>query len=494
MNIPKARKSATIPSMDDQTREQLQQLDKDQLIDIILELRDQIVELKAIVQTQNERIKTLEDQLAKNSSNSGKPPSSDGLKKKPRSLREKGKRKTGGQAGHTGRTLKRVEEPDYEVHHAVSTCPECQANLQAVEVERIEKRQVFDIPDMHLEVTEHQGEVKCCPHCQAQVKAPFPEGVERAVQYGHRIQAQATYLTTYQLLPLARTCELFGDFYGHQPSEAFILQAHEAVHAQLQAPLAQIHHQLVHAEVIHNDETGLRVEGKLNWLHVASTPTLTYYGVHPKRGQEALRAVGILPQFKGISVHDGLKAYFQFEQCQHALCNAHHLRELCFVLEQHKQTWAEDMMALLREAKREVEACEPSRSCLPRQRLDDYYRHYDVILQCGLEANPPPEMRPGQRGRQKQSAPKNLLDRLQKHKNPTLAFIADFRVPFDNNLAERDIRMMKVKQKISGTFRTRRGADVFCDIRSYISTVRKQGHNVIEALSQALMQHPFMPT
>lgn len=482
--------------MSEQAREQLRQLNKEQLIDIILDLREQIVKLTAIVQAQNERVKKLEDQVAKNSRNSGKPPSSDGLKKKPRSLREKGKRKTGGQEGHEGRTLKMVEVPDYEMLHAVTTCSECQANLEEVEVERIEKRQVFDIPEVHIEVTEHQGEVKCCPNCRVQVKARFPEGVERAVQYGPRIQAQATYLTNYQLLPLARTCELFGDFYGHQPSEAFILTANEAVHTQLEAPLAQIYDDLVQADVIHNDETGLRVEGKLNWLHVASTPTLTYYGIHQKRGQEAMHAIGILPQFKGISMHDGLASYRQFEQCQHALCNAHHLRELRFVFEQHKQSWAEEMATLLCAAKREVEACKPDQNSLPLARLTHYYEHYDALLQQGFAVNPPPQTPPPEnkkRGRKKQSAPKNLLDRLQKHKSQTLAFIADFRVPFDNNLAERDVRMMKVKQKISGTFRTRRGAEIFCDIRSYISTVRKQGHNVIEALYQALVQRPFMP-
>lgn len=508
--------------MNEQTREQLRQLNKEELIDIVLDLREQVVELKAIVQAQNEqiqaqkeliqeqreqiieltavvqaqseRIKTLEDQVAKNSRNSGKPPSSDGLKKKPRSLREKGKRKTGGQEGHEGRTLKMVEVPDYEELHIVTTCSKCQANLEEVEVERIEKRQVFDVPEVRIEVTEHQAEVKCCPHCQARVKANFPEGVEQPVQYGHRIRAQAAYLTNYQLLPLARIRELFGDFYGHEPSEAFILQASEAIRAHLDAPLAQIYAQLVQSEVIHNDETGLRVEIKLNWLHVASTPTLTYYGVHRKRGQEGMRKIGILPEFKGTSVHDGLASYFKFDQCQHALCNAHHLRELRFVFEQHKQSWAEEMMALLCEAKREVEACEPHENSLSPERLTHYYERYDKLLDEGFKANPPPETpEPKKPGRKKQSAPKNLLDRLQKYKFQTLAFIADFRVPFDNNLAERDVRMMKVKQKISGTFRTRRGAEIFCDIRSYISTARKQGHHVIEALYNALMNRPFMP-
>ena len=472
--------------MDESARNQLRQLEKEQLIDIIFELR-------AVLEGQGKRIQALEDQVAKNSRNSSKPPSSDGLRKKPRSLREKGQRKIGGQDGHEGQTLKMVATPEHQVVHLVTRCSACDANLMDVEALRIEKRQVFDVPEVRLEVTEHQGEVKCCPNCGTQVKATFPKGVERGVQYGRRLQAQAVYLTSYQLLPLARTSELLGDFYGHAPSQAFILESMASLQQHLEAPLARIRAQLVQADVMHNDETGLRVEGKLNWLHVASTKTLTYYGVHPKRGQEAVRAIGLLANFKGVSVHDGYVSYFQFEQCQHALCNAHHLRELRFIAEQYQQTWANGMMQLLCEAKQEVADCDLQNS-LAAERLHEYHRRYDALLTQGFEANLPPETPPPQqRGRKKQSAPKNLLDRLQKYKQETLAFIADFRIPFDNNLAERDVRMMKVKQKISGTFRTRGGAELFCDIRSYLSTLRKQGHSLIQALLDALLGLPLVP-
>lgn len=466
-------------------REQLRQLDKEQLIDIILELRE-------VIQKQEVRIQALEDQIAKNSGNSGKPPSSDGLKKKPRSLREKGKRSSGGQKGHKGKTLEMVSDPDHVVHHALSVCPNCQTNVSAVSVERVEKRQVFDIPEVRIEATEHQGEVKVCPCCERQIKAEFPRGVGRAVQYGERIQAQATYLTMYQLLPLKRTCELFGDFYGHAPSEAIVLGAIEQVHEQIQPTLDVIYRQLVQADVLHNDETGMRVEGKLQWLHVNSTEQLTYYAVHAKRGQKAMRAIGILPQFKGVSLHDGWASYFQFEDCSHALCNAHYLRELRFVEEQYQQTWASEMAQLLRDAKQEVADCVNEQ--LAPARIHAYHQRYEQILQQGFKANPPPDTPPPKkRGRKKQSVPKNLLDRLQQYRQETLAFISDFRIPFDNNLAERDVRMMKVKQKISGTFRTQRGAELFCDIRSYISTVRKQGQQVIQALYHALLGTPFIP-
>lgn len=465
-------------------REQLRQLDKEQLIDIILELRE-------VIQKQEARIQALEDQLAKNSGNSGKPPSSDGLKKKPRSLREKGKRSSGGQKGRKGKTLEMVSNPDHVVHHVLSACPHCQIDVSDVSVKRIEKRQVFDVPEMRIEVTEHQGEVKICPCCEQSIKARFPRDVGRAVQYGKRIQAQATYLTMYQLLPLKRTCELFEDFYGHAPSEAVILAASGQINEQIQPTLKAIYAQLVEADLLHHDETGMRVEGKLQWLHVSSTQHLTYYAVHPKRGQKALRAIGILPQFKGVSLHDGWASYFQFDNCSHALCNAHHLRELRFIEEQYQQAWASEMAQLLCDAKQEIADC--GNDYLAPERCHHYHQRYQQLLQKGFEANPPPDHPPSKkRGRKKQTPPKNLLDRLQKYQQETLAFISDFRIPFDNNLAERDIRMMKVKQKISGTFRTQRGAEMFCDIRSYISTVRKQGQQVIQALYQALLGQPFI--
>jgi len=472
--------------MNEDMRDQLRQLDKEQLIDLIVELRE-------VIRRQEARIQALEDQLARNSGNSGKPPSSDGLKKKPRSLREKGKRKSGGQKGHKGHTLEMVTHPDHSVSHALTTCPHCQTDVSAVSVERVEKRQVFDLPEVRLEVTEHQGEVKTCPCCGEKGKARFPEGVERAVQYGNRIKAQAVYLNTYQLLPLARISELFEDFYGHAPSEALILGTLEQAQQQIQPTLDAIETRLRQSNAVHNDETGMRVEGKLHWLHVTSTEKLTTYTVHQKRGQEAMREIGILPRFKGVSVHDGWASYFQFD-CDHALCNAHHLRELRFIEEQYQQTWASEMAQLLRDAKQEVADCPDEQQSLAPERIAFYHQAYARLLQQGFEANPPPETPPPKkRGRQKQPPPKNLLDRLQKYQQETLAFLSDFRIPFDNNLAERDVRMMKVKQKVSGTFRTQHGAEMFCDLRAYISTARKQGRRVIHALHDALLGQPFVP-
>jgi transposase len=468
--------------------QQLEQLDKETLIAIILELQRQLREQAALIQE-------LRDQLAKNSQNSGKPPSSDGLKK-PRtcSLRKKSGRRSGGQKGHQGHTLKMVEQPDHIQVHEASTCSHCATDLQSVEPCGYEKRQVFDVPPMRIEVTEHQAEVKTCPGCGQQVKGDFPSDVTQPVQYGPRFKAQASYLNNYQFIPLARTCELLGDFYGHMPSEAFVLDANATLVDQTEPSLATIKQQLIAADVAHFDESGLQVEGQLNWLHVASTDQLTYYAVHPKRGQVGMKAVGILPEFEGRAVHDHWKSYFTFDDCQHALCNAHHLRELQFVLDQYDQTWARQMAQLLLDIKDEVQAAPLEQTTLSPELLAHFEQRYDELIAQGLKANPPPaDPPPRKRGRKKQSPPKNLLDRLQQFKPQVLAFMYDFRVPFDNNLAERDVRMVKVKQKVSGAFRTRTGAETFCIIRSYISTVRKQGRNVIDAIHDALTGNPFIP-
>lgn len=483
----------TIPLNLDSKR--LAEIDKDVLIAMIQALQEKVHALELRVAEQAVVIQSLQDQLAKNSQNSSKPPSSDGLKKpRTRSLRQKTGRRSGGQKGHKGHTLQQVDKPDHIEVHSVSRCAHCAADLQGVEACDHEKRQVFDIPPVRIEVTEHQAEIKICPACGQQTKGTFPPQVSQPVQYGPRLKGQATYLNVYQLIPLARTCELLGDFYGHAPAEAFVLESNAVIAEQIEPSLVATKQLLMDAPVAHFDESGLRVKKALNWLHVTSTKLLTYYSVHAKRGQEALDAIGILNQFTGQAVHDHWAPYFNFDHCRHALCNAHHLRELQFIVDQYTQDWAREMADLLREIKAEVETALPNHTALPPERIAHFEARYDELLSQGLQANPPPvDPPPKKRGRKKQSPPKNLLDRLQQRKAEVLAFMHDFRVPFDNNLAEGDIRMVKVKQKVSGTFRTFSGAETFCAVRSYISTARKHRRNVIDVLYDALMGSPFIP-
>lgn len=480
------------PSLTTVTREQLMQLDKEQLVEMLLSALARIERLEQIVAQQNIRIQELEDQLAKNSQNSGKPPSSDGLKKpKTKSLRRPTGRGKGGQKGHQGHTLEMVAEPNYQETYPVTSCPHCAENLSDIAVIGYEKRQVFDLPPVEIEVSEHRVEVKRCPQCHREAKGDFPADVSATVQYGPRLKAQAVYLNQYQLLPWARTCEALGDLYNHQPAEALIQEANRLCQTNIEPSLAQIKEALIAADVAHFDETGIRVEGKLYWLHGAGTDQLTYYAVHAKRGQIGMKAMGILPQFTGRAIHDHLKSYFQFTNCLHGLCNAHHLRELQFIVDQYQQEWAKQIIDLLLTIKNAVDnALETNRSLSP-YRCRQFSQQYDAILADGFQANPLPEST-AKKGRPKQPPAKNLLDRLQKFKLQVLAFMYDFRVPFTNNLAERDVRMVKVKQKVSGSFRTMAGAETFCAIRSYISTVRKHDFNVIDAIFIALCGSPFM--
>jgi len=452
--------------------------------------------VKSIIVGLLEIIQTLQDQLAKNSKNSSKPPSSDGLKK-PRtsSLRKNGIKKNGGQKGHIGHTLEPVENPDHAIVHEVKKCEYCGTSLEDEKATDYEKRQVFDIPPINLGVTEHQAEIKNCPHCGMENKADFPIDVTQLVQYGFRIKSLAAYLNNYHFIPLERTCDLFEDMFGHRPSEAMILQSNSSLAVSVKPVIETIKQQLINSPVTNSDETGFRVGYKGHWLHVTCTENLTNYDVHTKRGKEAMDDIGILPNFEGISVHDHWKPYFKYDNARHSLCNAHHLRELVFIYEQYQQEWAVKMIDLLIEIKEKVDESRPNKDHLDPSKIKGFENKYDEIIEMGLRDNiPPPEEMPkkNKRGRVKQTPAKNLLDRLNNFKEETLRFMYDFRVPFDNNLGERDIRMMKVKQKVSGCFRTFEGAEEFCIIRSYISTARKNNCRVIKAIQDAFKGNPFM--
>ena len=461
-----------------------------------------VVELVTQLEALAERITALEAEkaalrakLGTNSRNSGKPPSSDGpgVKPHPKSQRTPTGRKTGGQPGHSGHTLRLADKPDEVQVHTPSHCQGCGQSLERAPVVRRERRQVLDIPPVKVRVVEHQAETKCCPGCGVETTGAFPAGVDAPAQYGPGAATVAVYLNQEQLLPLERTCAAMADLFGCPIAEGTVESAVAACHEQLVEVEAAIKGQVEGADVAHFDETGLNVGGKSSWLHVASTSGLTFYAAHQKRGREALDDMGVLPSFRGTAVHDGLSSYWQYGDCQHALCNAHHLRELTFVAEQLGQGWAQELKELLLQIKRAVEvAREQGLAALAAATKRAFEARYDALLEAGLKMNPPPEPT-GKRGRPARGKAGNLVDRLREHKEAALAFMEDFAIPFDNNQAERDIRMVKVKEKISGCFRTMSGADRFCRIRGYISTLRKQGIPILSALGQAMAGNPPLP-
>ncbi len=387
----------------------------------------------------------------------------------------------------------RSHHPDRTVVHAPERCAGCGASLAEAPVVGLERRQVIELPAVLVEVVEHQAESRQCP-CGQTCRGSFPQEVAATVQYGPRLRALAVYLNQGQLLPMERITEILADVFGCETfSEGTLARAVEECYKGLAEIESAIKTGVQQARVAHFDETGLEVGGKLHWLHVASTASLTHYGWAAKRGPAGADALGILPEFKGIGVHDGLETYWSYPW-DHALCNGHHLRELTFVEEQFGQAWARDLQALLREMKRAVgEARAGGQARVAAAVEQAFAARYASILATGFTANPAPERPPGTRGRPKRGRVLSLLDRLSTHREAVLRFLHDFAVPFDNNQAERDIRMIKVKEKISGCFRTTTGVDRFCRIRGYISTLRKQGMPILSALGKAIAGNPPMP-
>src|SRR6266849_814754 len=469
---------------------------------------ERIAELEALVarqQLQNEqllavnaelraRVQELEAQLAKDSHNSSKPPSSDGWRRKTKSLRRRSGKATGGQLGHRGETLHQVATPDEVVEHRPAVCAQCQTPLEGEPVVLRERRQVLELPALRLRVREHQAVQVRCPQCQHVSLGTFPAEAPSRAQYGPRLRALSVYLIEQQFVPYGRVRALLADLFGAQLSEGTLVAWVQQGATTLAPVEAELKAALRRAAVLHNDETGVRRAGTLAWAHVASTNRLTHYAIAAKRGTEATDAIGILPGFTGVSVHDGWAPYRHYTQCRHALCNIHHLRELTFVEEQYQQTWATELKALLREMKTAVEEARTSgRRQLPTTTRQVFVARYRKLLAAGHAANPPPERRPRQRGRVKQTPVRNLLERLWLGQDEVLRFLDDLTIPFDNNQAERDLRLLKVQQKVSGCFRSDHGAAAFARLRGYLSTLSKQGLALLAALESVFAGHPLYP-
>lgn len=463
------------------------------------QLKQKIQELETALEVAQQQIAKLTALLNQNSRNSHWPSSRDKSRKKKqtKSLRRKSSKKPGGQKGHQGHTLKMVEQPDEVTVHRPAACQHCQQPFpDEPHTVAVDKRQVHDLPPLQIIITEHQAETLCCPHCNQLSRGTFPHDVIAPVQYGPGIQQLAVYLKAEQYIPYNRTRQFFADLFGLNLSPGTLQNSIARTAQRLRPVVNQIKDALIAGQILHCDESGFYIGGQRRWLHVAATPTLTCYYPHSQRGSKATDAMGILPNFRGTAIHDFWSAYRQYQECQHGLCNVHHLRDLTAVAENDDQSWATRFQWFLLSVKQVVEQARLTEAtALPIEKVTQIERLYDQMIGAALRANPPPPggWPKGKRGRVKKTKPRNLAERLDKHRHEVLAFVYDFKVPFDNNLAERDIRMLKVQQKISGCFRSQDGAEDFCTIRSYLSTMRKQGGSVWLALGSVFSGNILVP-
>lgn len=470
------------------TQASLNQLSHAQKDELILLLQFQVATLQAAMQEMQAVVQELQSRLNKNSRNSSKPPSSDGINKPaPKSLRVAGQNPSGGQKGHAGSTLCQAKQADKVVIHNVpDQCQACQSPLPLSYL--AEKRQVFDLPSLRFEVTEHQAMQAVC-RCGQVHTGEFPEEVRATVQYGPRAQAAMVHLNQNHVVSVKRTAQLMSELFDLPVSQGTVVKCTQAGARILEPTVQRIGQGTIAQGVVHADETGMRVDKTLYWLHVLATDTLTWLGCHPKRGTEAFASFELLQQFQGILVHDGWIAYKALA-CTHALCNAHHLRELTYLFEEQNQAWAGDMIELLRHANHLDNQHCANGQC-PDYDAPEYTSQvrdlrdlYEAILADAQTHNPPAHPT-GKRGRPKQTKAHNLIRRLVDYGDDVWRFMTQVDVPFTNNVAEQAVRMPKVKQKVSGCFRTLAGVQAYCIIRSYCTTLQKQGVNTFEALVAA---------
>jgi transposase len=455
-------------------------------------LNDQETRHQAAIVKLEARISELEKSLGKNSSNSSKPPSSDGLKRTASLRQNTSGRKPGGQPGHVGQTLRPSPTPDLEVSIPLDQCPNCACDLSGQPAEGAETRQVFELPPIALKVTAYVAERKTCPCCQRRSSAAFPAEAAAPTQYGATMRAVMSYLQCAQFLPHERVADVCEDLFGHRPSAGSVVSAVARCAEAVQPCMPAIIISIQAAAVAGADETGVRCANKTNWIHAACTETATLYTHSMKRGLEGIVAGGVLAKYKGNLVHDFWGPYDNLEHCSHSRCGAHLLRELKACGEEKGAEWAGELSATLVDMKKAAaETLASGLSEVAAEKRVALEKRYDEAISKGLAAHPEQAKPVGQRkGKAKQSVERNLLCRMSSKRAEVLRFFHDLRVPFDNNQAERDIRMMKVQQKVSGCFRSVAGAEGFCAIRSYLSTAKKQGLNALAVIKKAFLGNP----
>ena len=467
-------------------REEMLKLDKEEIVDILF----------AIINQQAEKIAELEARLNQNSKNSSRPPSSDGFRKQPKSLRTSSGKKAGGQHGHEGRGLKLMGEPDEVITHTPKECANCPNTVSCCAERKIcDTRYEVDIV-IKTSTTAHQITRVLCPMSNVVLTGSFPENITGTMQYGVNLEALAVSLNTVGMVSVNRTHEILSGVFGVPISTGTVSAMVSDCVQAVAGTVAEIKAALKAEPLINVDETGTRVDKQTVWAHTASTPDLTYIEIHESRGKTGMDAIGILLVFLGTVIHDCWAPYFNYNTVRHGLCNAHLLRELTAVWENTKQKWAQELIELLLEIKGVKEKLSEENSIQNPllyylEHLEKFKSAYDKILAEALLENPVPMREEGQRGKLKRGKTGALIDRLILHKDKYLLFFTDFSVPFDNNQAERDIRMFKVKQKVSGCFRTMQGAKDFAAVTSFVSTAKKRGIPGFQAIKDALMENPF---
>ena len=455
--------------------------DKELLQKLLKEFSDFKIETAKIIAGLKKEVTVLKEKLSKyenpkNSNNSSVPPSQD-PNRQTRSLRKRSSKKVGGQKGHKGRKLLKAETPDKIIFHDITECECCKSELPKEGV--IKSRQVFDIPKIKIEVTEHRTITKVCTSCGKKNKTNFPKGLVQEAQYGNNVKAFAVYLQNYQMIPFARCSELIKDLTGHKISTGSLANFQAQSYNKLEVFDNKIKNLSLQSPILHADETGVRLNGKLTWMHVLSNEFMSFFGHHQKRGKEAINDFNIIPLYKGNLVHDRFSPYFSYD-CQHSLCNAHILRELQYLWEIKELKWVRNLASLLVGVHHKIKQ---GKIYLAK----DYQRTLNKFEKLIL-----PTIQNYNKVYTKTKEEK-LAFALEKHKHLFLKFIKEKDVPFDNNQAERDLRMIKVKQKISGCFREPTYAEYFARIRGYISTLKKNKQDILLNIQNSFEGNPFLP-